>query len=501
MQNKDSSISFNNWLHKEVFIKKLVSPAGIFILVLFAVASGYLASIDLFFIPIAVAAALGGAIFVYVCLFKPYTGFYATSVFAVFVFYPNHLLGKDLIPLSVVLEMLLLFVFVGTYIAPNRQYEKTGKLMKSMITIMLIINTLEAILQMFNPIARDFMVWMPHFKRWMVYMLVYVAAYRLLDTLPKIRYFFNFWVVLSFIIALYGCYQQWFGYLPSEYNYILSVPGTFELLFQGGQLRKFSFLSDVVAFGILAGTMALVTMLMAINEKNKKKKYMMFFGALIMMLGMAYSGTRTTTVIIPAGVVMYGFLNIQSKQTLVILFSTIMAVLFIIFAPIYSNNTLNRVRSSFDSKDESLNLRERNRHLIQPYIYQHPLGGGRGTTNGEGGLHFPGHPLANFPTDSALLRIALETGWTGLVIWLLVNLAILWQGIHNFFRMKNKEMKMYMGIIICFMFPLIVTQYSQETIGQIPQGIFFFSLLSLIIRLKDLDDKYSESLTTEPIQN
>lgn len=492
MPEKDISISFNKWLHKEVFLKKLVSPVGLLMLSLFAIVSGFLASIDLFFIPVGIAAAIGGVIFVYTCLFKPYTGFYATTVFSVLVFYPNHLLGRDMIPLSTVMEILMLFVFIGTYIAPSQHYQKTGTLIKTIVSILLILYTIEQFLQLFNPIASLFKVWLPVFKRWLFYIIVYITAYRLIDTLQKVRYFFNFWMVASFGIALYGCFQQWFGYLPSEINFILSVPGRWELLFQGGQLRKFSFLSDVVAFGILAGTMALVTLLLAINEVNKKKRYLMLFGTVIMLLGMAYSGTRTTTVIVPAGIVMYGFLNIQSKQTLIMLFGTVMMVVFIMFAPIYTNNTLNRVRSSFDSKDESLNLRERNRHLIQPYLYVHPMGGGLGTTNGEGGLNFPGHPLANFPTDSGLLKIGLEYGWTGLVLWMLLNLCILYQSIHYYFKMKNKELKKYMGVIVCFMFPLIVTQYSQETIGQIPQGIFVFSLLSLSRRLMDLDLKYQE---------
>jgi hypothetical protein len=197
----------------------------------------------------------------------------------------------------------------------------------------------------------------------------------------KMRFFIKFWVLLSFIIALYGCFQQWFGYLPMEINYIMSTPGTFELLFQGGQLRKFSFLSDVVSFGVLAGSMAVFTIILAIGTPHSTRKYMLFFFALIMMLGMAYSGTRTTTIIIPVGLILYGFITIQNKTTLITLFIGVLFAMGVLFAPIYTNPTLNRVRSTFDSKDESLNLRDRNRHYIQPYLYQHPIGGGIGTTN------------------------------------------------------------------------------------------------------------------------
>ena len=83
-------------------------------------------------------------------------------------------------------------------------------------------------------------------------------------------------------------------------------------------LRKFSFLSDVVSFGVLSGSMAVVALIMAINEEKKKRKYLLYFGALIMTLGMFYSGTRTTTVILPAGMALYLFMTIRSKTTIII---------------------------------------------------------------------------------------------------------------------------------------------------------------------------------------
>ena len=50
---------------------------------------------------------------------------------------------------------------------------------------------------------------------------------------------------------------------------------------------------------------------------------------------------------------------------------------FVLFAPIYGNGTINRLRSTFQiSTDASLQVRDVNRHFIQPYSYSHPIGGG-----------------------------------------------------------------------------------------------------------------------------
>ncbi|MEO5966725.1 MAG: O-antigen ligase family protein [Ferruginibacter sp.] len=479
---------FIKWLHKQFFEKKMMTPLGIFLLIAIAVGGGALAAIDLFFVPLLIGGLLIGIIVAYICVFRPLTGFYIASAFSIFIFYPNHLLGRQIVSLSPVLEVLFFLIFIGTYINSSEKTQVNSPLIKTLISISLILNTALIILQVFNPNVDTIAIWGSVFRRWLVFMMIYVVAYRLIDNREKLIYFIKFWIIAVFVIALYGCFQQWFGFLPMEMNFIMSVPGQFDLMNQGGNIRKFSFLSDVVSFGVICGSTAVLTLLIAIYTKKPRVKYTLIFFSMIMLLGMAYSGTRTTTVILPIGFIMYGFLTIQSKKTLITLFLGSIMALVVFFAPIYSNATLNRMRTTFDSKDESLNLRERNRHYIQPYLVSHPVGGGIGTTGELGAAEFPDHPLAKFPTDSGFLRIGLEMGWIGLIAWVFFNLAILWQSVIYYFRMKDPELKLIMVAFISCIFPILVIQYSQESIGQFPGSVFFFSVLSLMKRLLEFDE-------------
>jgi hypothetical protein len=170
------------------------------------------------------------------------------------------------------------------------------------------------------------------------------------------------------------------------------------------------------------------------------------------------------------------------------LFITLMSVLFVLFAPI-DNPTLNRMRSTFDTKEESLNLRTLNRKSIQPYIYAHPIGGGVATSGVEGMRFNPTHPLAGFPPDSGLLKLALDMGWIGLAITVMLFLMVLYQGIHYYFRMKNEEYKKYMVATTCAIFAMIITLYAQVTIGQMPTVFFIFGMMSLLKRLMEFDEK------------
>src|SRR5690606_2488622 len=119
-------------------------------------------------------------------------------------------------------------------------------------------------------------------------------------------------------------------------------------------------------------------------------------------------------------------------------------------------------------EDASLNVRDENRKSIQPYIYENPFGGGIASSGVEGMRFSPNHPLAGFPPDSGLLMTALETGWIGLLLNIIFLLSMIYSGIYYYFRMANEEYKKYIVAIICGIFSIMVTLYSQATIGQMP---------------------------------
>ena len=478
---------FAKWINREFFLGNLNSTPVKLILGFLAVLAGFLAYHGLSLLVFAFSGALVGIIVLYYCLFKPLTGYYLVTLIAFFAFYPNHLLNRDL-PLSTLVEFLIWIVFLGSFRQKRDIQKKRNSLLSSAVSIILIIYTMYQLVQFFNPEVDNKEGWIFVMRKFVGFLFLYIMAYRLIDTPSKFRYFVKFWLVMAFIAAAYGCYQQWFGYLPMELRYIQSDPLEYKLMYQGGMLRKYSFLSDVVSFGVLSGSMAVMTLIFAINEKQKKRKYILFIATIIMMLGMSYSGTRTTTVIVPSGVALYLLMTIKSRTTLITLFASILIAFVIMFAPI-DNPSINRIRSTFNSNDPSLNVRDVNRHYIQPYIYTHPIGGGLATAGVPGRRFNPGHFLAGFPPDSGLLQIAMEQGYIGLGLSILLYLMILYQFIFYYFKMKNPEYKLYAVAFASALFSIMITQYAQVSIGQIPGVFFFMSSISLSKRLMEFDDK------------
>lgn len=276
--------------------------------------------------------------------------------------------------------------------------------------------------------------------------------------------------------------------MPFEMAELRNDPHEFALLFQGGVIRKFSFMDGVVTFGNLCGCMCAIATILAITDKNKNRRNKLILAAFFLFLGMTYSGTRTNNLMMPAALALFVLATLKNKTTLTTVFIAIMGFLFIMYAPVH-NATITRMRSTFDSEDESLNVRTINRARIQPYIHSHPIGGGIAASGVEGMRFNPKHPLAGFPPDSGLLKLALDMGWTGLAITLFLYLAVLYQGIYYYFRMKNDEYRRYILAINCGFFAVVVTMYSQGSIGQIPNTFFYFAIMSLFRRLMDFDER------------
>jgi putative inorganic carbon (HCO3(-)) transporter len=477
--NKESFWSFK-WLTSH-----LTRPVTIGILVLLAISAGFLAADGKALIIFGVIAVLFSTLVVHRCLMDPIRGYYLLLILAFFSEYPGRLLNKSL-PISTFIEALVLVLFIGTYWQARKDENQKGNLLKYSISILLIIYTLYFIIEAFNPNMGSPLGWLFSSKRFTVQILFFVISYRLINTPDRVRYFLKFWIVMSLIAALYGCYQQWFGLLPMELSSLDAHE--YGLLFQGGVLKKFSFLEGSVTFGSLCGCIAVLTIIFAIHEKVRKRKYQLIFISFILFLGMMYSGTRTFNLMIPAGIALYVLMTLKNKATIMTLFIMLMSVFFVMFAPI-DNPTLNRMRSTFDTKEESLNLRTLNRKSVQPYIYAHPLGGGVATSGVEGMRFNPTHPLAGFPPDSGLLKLALDMGWIGLSITILLFLMVLYQGIHYYFRMKNEEYKKYMVASTCAIFAVIITLYAQVTIGQMPTLFFIFGMMSIFKRLMEFDEK------------
>jgi hypothetical protein len=260
-----------------------------------------------------------------------------------------------------------------------------------------------------------------------------------------------------------------------EMTYILENPLR-EMLssLDNGNYRKSGFLSGCTDFGLsMTGTIIMTIVFYLRLKTTPWKKAFLLISTLVMTLGMIFSGTRTANFMLILEVLLYVLMTINEKKTLIFGALCAFMLAFVIFVPIYGNGTINRIRSTFQlSTDESLNVRDVNRHSI-------------------------GHPLAGFPTDSGLLMISLEQGYVGLIISCILYFIILVRCIQSFFRARNPEYKVIYLAITGFIFGFVFAQYAQVAIGQVPNGFAFAAMVAIVLRLNDLENRESTDLDTK----
>lgn len=427
---------------------------------------------------------IGSMLFLVLCVlslvnFK--VGFYSSISFGFLIFLFGRI-STNTIPLGILVEVPLYLGFIKFMTQRKNDTDSIESTPMHVISIFMIIITLYNLLQLLNPNSIDFVAWIFTFRRILMYGLIYFLAIKIFSSLRDVVFFFKYWLILIFVAAIFGCYEHWFGLFDFDYNFVTSSPVLEQLFSMGnGEYRIFSIFSDPSAFGLGMATTLVFSLVLMIYTKGIKKKFLFFLVNIFLLLAVAYSGTRTAYFIIFAGICFYLLLTITQKRTLIIAFISFLLFAFILFAPIYNNQTTNRIRSTFEfSNDASMNLRNINREKIRPYIYTHPMGGGLSTTGGAGETYTPDHVLAGFDTDSGYVRIAVETGWIGLVIQCLFYLYILNSGLKSYMKSSNKLTRFYLLAALTCIFSFVIAQYGQDATDQTPLCFLFYPCLAFL---------------------
>jgi len=394
-------------------------------------------------------------------------------------------------PLGTLMDGLELLLLLGFFI--SQKLRPNWKIFQNWTSVLILIWISYNLLEILNLYANSQLAWVFTIRSVAIVMLLYFIFMVQIRTVEFIRLIINIWIGLAFFAALYAFKQEHFGFFAFEENWLASDPNLGTLYFILGHWRKFSIFSDPVAFSYNMVTCAIMCTVQILNTENIYKR--LIFVALIFffLLNMMYSGTRGAYVLYPAALFLLAILKLNYK---VIIFTSISFLFLIglIFAPIYNQNVM-RFQSAFrPSDDASFNVRKRNQKRIQPFIQEHPFGGGLGSTGTWGERFSPNSYLAQFPPDSGYVRVAVETGWVGLLIFCSLMFSIMYNGIKNYYVIKDPELKNYCLAMILLVFALNIGNYPQEALVQFPHSVYFYLFVSLIFITRQLDEEKQAKL-------
>ena len=475
-------------LRRLFLIEKLNNPFGIAFFFLLSVFLAFAVSLYGFKIGVLAIGGMIGLPTVYCIVAYPRFGImvYLTMAYLIMWFYK---LGADF-PLGTLMDGMEALFFLGLFI--DQRKDKDWSMMKGPVSTMLLIWIGYNIFQVANPTTEVRVAWIYTVRGVALVAFTYFIFIYYVTTKQFIKAIFKLWITLAMFAAIYAFKQEHVGFFPFEDAYLHSDPQIGLLLFIGGVWRKFSIFSDPVAFSYNMVTASMMCVGLMTGPIANWKKITLLFMALFFLLVMLYSGTRGAFVLPPATLLLLTIL----KYNKTVLKITLVAALFIvglIFMP-SNNQTITRFQSAFrPSDDPSFNLRKINQKRIQPFIQSHPLGGGLGSTGEWGGRFAPGSYLANLQPDSGYVRVAVELGWLGLLLFCTLIATIFKVGIDNYYKIRDPELKSYSLAAILVVFALNFGNYPQEAIVQYPSNVYFYLMVAMLVITRRMDKQLNET--------
>jgi hypothetical protein len=471
-----------HWLTRQLLVQKLNNPLGfVLILSVSAVLAALVGMLGIKYGSLVLVVLVGLPALVF-CIFNPMFGIQVALVTAILI----SLLAKYVeAPFGIALDALLFVMFFGLLI--NQARNRDLSFAKSPISVYVLIWVFFNLIQVVNPSAGSRMAWVFTVRSMAGLILLYFIACYAFDNRAKIFWIIKFILFLAFVSALYGLKQEFVGFSSAELTWLYADEKRLQLIMQWSRLRIFSFFSDPTTFGIFMAYMGTFAIILATGPFQLWKRIFLVFAGLCMYVGMAFAGSRTPFVLVPFGFAIFTLLTL--KKEIIIGAGLFFIVGVAAISKSTSSAVLFRIQSAFLSShsDDTMNVREKNRHFIQPYIYRHPVGYGLGSTGIWAERFTPDSFLAGFAHDSGFVRVAVELGWIGLTIQLLFFFTILRVGVYYYLRVRDPQIKVVYLAIIVVMFQLVLSNYPQEAITILPTSLVFYCLLAVLVRLKDYD--------------
>ena len=419
-------------------------------------------------------------------LWNTQTGIFIMVLFAYFLSVINRLLPT--IPMGIAIDAMILFMLMGMLYRCHQRRDWTP--FHSPVSIAYAAWGVMNVIEFANPVASSRAAWFYVIRPALGYMMLYFLSYGMLTKRKQLYTLLFFLLSINLISALWGIYQNIYGYFDWEMAHVIRADAV-HLVFNDGRWRSFGSLGTPAQYGILMAYTGSMSWMMLTGFKKGFRKYFLALGGLACLSAMMYSGTRSSFVIPGIFYFVWVLMSRNKKLYASLVFAAIGVV---ILANVPTNNyQLQRLQTIFKaSEDKSYQTRAKNREMIAPWILKHPIGGGLGST-GVWGMRFsPGTFLANFPPDSGLVRVAVELGWVGAIIFLNLYFGVIIRAILAYWKMKDPHYKCIVAGIVCGIPALLIVEWGQEVVGVFPISILFWILTAILFKAIALDKQLQE---------
>jgi O-antigen ligase len=411
-------------------------------------------------------------------LFKyPVIGIYT---FLCFGFIANGLTRYIDAPLGLGIDLFLVLTLIAAFF--QRFDSKKWEELQNSIIISVLIWVIYCVFELFNPEVVSYEAWVYAVRSPAFYMLFTIMAGMLLiKDFKEAERLLHIWLSFSVIAALYSFKQFFIGLDDAEKQWLIANAST-HLLY--GNLRVFSFYSDAAQFGAAMAQAALAAIILTLGKHSFRRKIIYLCCGLVCLYAMALTATRGALFVLFIGALTYLLLSKNFKVLFV--GACLVAGLFFLLKFTYvgqSNYQVQRMRSAFNLKDPSFQVRIKNQLKLSEYLESRPFGGGIGSASYWGMRFSPDTFLAKTPVDSWYVKIWVETGIVGIVLYLAISIFILAYLAVKLWIQKDLVHRQLLLALFAGMSGIFVANYGNQLLGQMPTNILFYLSIAVIYNL------------------
>lgn len=479
-----------DWFNSKLFLEKLNNPMGYLALITIAIGIGFIipkigitGGVMLFALIVGIPA-LGA------CLFSPMFGICISLVVGLFIGFITKYVNA---PFGMALDALLFVMFFGLLIQQVK--ERDFSFARSPISFTILIWVFYNLIQVLNPEASSRLAWVFTVRTMAGLILLYFIACSAFNSLARIKFIIKYIIGLALLSALYGLNQEFIGFTSGEEIWLAADEKRYQLIVQWGRIRPFSFFSDPTTFGIFMSYMGTFCWVMAYGPLSWPKRIALIIAGLLMFIVMVFAGSRTPFVLVPFGFVIFTMMTLRKE----ILIGAGCCLLLFTAAMMKStsNPVIYRVQSAFSSSsDDTMDVRHQSQVKVRPYIYAHPFGAGLGSTGVWGARFSPDNWLSQIQHDSAFVRVAVELGYIGMLLFAFFLISIVRVATYYYLRVKDPFIKTVYLAITVVIFQLTLASFPQEAIPILPTSLIFYCFLGILVRIKDFDPAFKKE---EPV--
>ena len=284
--------------------------------------------------------------------------------------------------------------------------------------------------------------------------------------------------------------QIYWGWDYAEIEWLNSGGAKTHLIATG--IRYFSFFSDAGNFGSNMGFAIVLFSIVGFYTKKKSLRIYYIVVSLLSLYALFLSGTRGAIAVPIAGFSALAFFSRKIKLIIPLTMMLILSFMFFRYTYIgQSNQHIRRIRTAFvdGANDASFSVRLNNQKMLADYLQNKPFGVGLGLSGVEN-KQYANMLTTQIPHDSWYVKIWVETGIVGLVLYLLFIVgAILQAGKRLMLNVRDPMIKFYLLGWLCGIFGLLVSAYGNAFWGQFPTNIIVFSGLILAMNGKYFEKK------------